>query len=293
MTINADFNLIPALGDARIEQRVTNRFATAHLASTRLGALHTRLAVNAKEIEMAQRLRHAIFHKHDDTKSGSIDADQFDDVCDHLLIIDAASPAGQNSLPDGELIGAARLLGEDGAAAIGGYYSETEFTLRGLRQRQPAKRFLEIGRTCVAPSHRSKRAAELMWAGIWSYAVETGADVLVGCASLPGTIPAAHAQALSYMHHHHRAGGQWRAKALPERRSSMDLMPLEAINLKAALNAMPPLLKAYLRVGAMIGDGCVVDYDFGTTDVFVVLPIERIAARYIRHYGASAERFAA
>jgi L-ornithine Nalpha-acyltransferase len=106
-------------------------------------------------------------------------------------------------------------------------------------------------------------------------------------------VPAAHAMALSWLHHHHRAKGPWRVKALPERRQSMDLMPEEALNMKAALLAMPPLIKGYLRVGAMIGDGCVIDADFGTTDVFVALPVARIAARYIRHYGADAGRFAA
>ncbi|MGL4404267.1 MAG: GNAT family N-acetyltransferase, partial [Notoacmeibacter sp.] len=155
------------------------------------------------------------------------------------------------------------------------------------------KRFLEIGRTCIKPQWRSKRTAELMWQGIWAFALDHQADVLVGCASFNGTVPAAHAVALSFLHHHHRAKGAWRVKALPELSSTMDLMPFEAINLKQAMLAMPPLLKGYLRVGAMIGSDCVVDHDFGTTDVFVVLPVANIAERYIRHYRADASRFAA
>jgi putative hemolysin len=62
--------------------------------------------------------------------------------------------------------------------------------------------------------------------------------------------------------------------------------------LRAALNAMPPLIKGYLRLGATFGDGAVVDYAFGTTDVFVVLPVEAISGRYVAHYGADASRFA-
>jgi L-ornithine Nalpha-acyltransferase len=280
MTLPASINLDPGL----------RGLAGDCVPTTRLGSLQTRLAATPAEIRLAQRLRHDIFRagrgRH---MTDGLDADHLDEACDHLLILDTALQGGI----DGQLVGAARLISEDGARRAGGFYSESEFTLRSLRERQPGKRFLELGRTCILPSHRSKRTAELMWAGVWAHALETGADVLVGCASLPGTIPAAHALALSHMHHHHRATGAWRAKALPERRVSMDLMPVEAVGLKAAMAAMPPLLKGYLRLGAMIGDGCVIDADFGTVDVFVVLPVERITARYIRHYGATGERFAA
>ena len=68
-------------------------------------------------------------------------------------------------------------------------------------------------------------------------------------------------------------------------------MPVEAVDLRTALAAMPPLIKGYLRLGAMFGDGAVVDHEFGTTDVFVILPVERISSRYIAHYGAEADRF--
>ena len=191
------------------------------------------------------------------------------------------------------LVGTARLLIEDRAAEAGGFYSENEFTLRSLAARQNGKKFLEIGRTCIKAEWRSKRTVELMWQGIWAFALDHHVDVMVGCASLHGTVPAAHAMALSFLHHHYRAKGAWRAKALPERFSSMDLMPLEAINLKQAMLALPPLLKGYLRVGALIGEGCVIDADFGTTDVFIVLPVAKITKRYIRHFGADASRFAA
>ncbi len=56
---------------------------------------------------------------------------------------------------------------------------------------------------------------------------------------------------------------------------------------------MPPLVKGYLRLGARIGDGCVIDHDFATVDVFVVLPVAAIETRYINYYGGEAQRFAA
>jgi L-ornithine Nalpha-acyltransferase len=258
----------------------------------RLGTIEVRLATSHAEIRAAQALRYSVFFKDRGIERDStspLDADAFDPFCAHLLIIDTSilGSFGQ------QLVGTARMLLEDSTSNASGFYSESEFTLRSLRDRQLGKRFLEIGRTCIKAEWRSKRTVELMWQGIWAFALEHNVDVMVGCASLEGTVPAAHAMPLSLMHHHYRAKGVWRAKALPERFSNMDLMPAEAINLKQAMQALPPLLKGYLRVGAMVGEGCVIDYAFGTTDVFIILPVTKIAARYIRHYGADATRFAA
>jgi putative hemolysin len=72
----------------------------------------------------------------------------------------------------------------------------------------------------------------------------------------------------------------------------MDLMPVEAVNARKALTALPPLIKGYLRLGAMVGSNAVVDHAFNTTDVLIVLPIASISDRYLNHYGAAADRFA-
>ena len=78
---------------------------------------------------------------------------------------------------------------------------------------------------------------------------------------------------------------------LPSRRVEMNRMPKEAINTKQALRELPPLLKGYLRLGAHIGDGAVIDHQFGTTDVLVVVPMAQITARYRERFvGASAEQ---
>ena len=116
---------------------------------------------------------------------------------------------------------------------------------------------------------------------------------MAGCASFEGTVPARHAEALSFLHHNCRSTGDWAVRAVADRLVTMDLMPAEAVRTREALAAMPPLIKGYLRLGAMIGEGCVIDHDFGTTDVFVVLPVAKISARYINYYGAEAQRFAA
>jgi putative hemolysin len=69
----------------------------------------------------------------------------------------------------------------------------------------------------------------------------------------------------------------------------MDLIPRDKIDAKAALKAMPPLIKAYMRLGAFVGDGAVIDHQFGTTDVLIILPVEKIDPRYFEHFGAPDE----
>jgi putative hemolysin len=145
----------------------------------------------------------------------------------------------------------------------------------------------------VLPAYRSKRTIEVLWQGIWAYINHYEIGVMTGCASFHGTVPAQHAQALSYLAHHCRPDPQWDVRAVEERYHPMDLMPVEAISMRSAFNAMPPLIKGYLRVGAKIGDGCVIDHDFGTTDVFIILPVAAIVARYVNYLTTEAERFAA
>jgi len=148
---------------------------------------------------------------------------------------------------------------------------------------------MELGRSCVLKPYRTRRTIELLWQGIWSYVREHGIDVMLGCASFEGTDPAAHAQALSFLHHTALAPEEWRVRAHDRLRIDMNMMPAEAICRRAALKALPPLIKGYLRAGAYIGDGAVIDHQFGTTDVLIILPVEAIRSRYADHFGARDE----
>lgn len=261
----------------------------------RIGPLEVRLARNSSEIAAAQEVRFRVFYDELGAKRQFVhaleqrDADRFDAVCDHLLVFDT-SIGGPDHL---QVVGTYRLLRQESAVAAGGFYSEGEFEIESLIARHPGRRFLELGRSCVLPEYRSKRTVELLWQGIWAYCREYRIDVMTGCASFPGTIPAAHAEALSFLAQNCSASAPWDVRAVPGRYQPMDLMPAEAVDARSALAAMPPLIKGYLRLGARIGDGCVIDEDFSTTDVFVVLPVETISARYINYYGSEAERFAA
>lgn len=260
----------------------------------RIGSLAVRLARNEAEVAAAQEVRYRVFYDELGAGKGRLaldrrDADRFDPVCDHLLVLDDRLPGPDHR----RIVGTYRLLRQEMAAAAGGFYSQDEFDLPGLVARHPDQRFLELGRSCVLPDYRSKRTIEVLWQGIWAYCNHHRIGVMTGCASFPGTDPAAHAEALTYLAHHCRTRPEWDIRAVPERYCSMELMPIEEVNARSALASMPPLVKGYLRLGARIGDGCVIDHDFCTVDVFVVLPVHQIADRYINYYGADARRFAA
>jgi putative hemolysin len=115
---------------------------------------------------------------------------------------------------------------------------------------------------------------------------------MTGCASFPGTVPAAHAEALTYLANHCRTEQAWDVRAIAQRYHPMDLMPLEAVSARAAIAAMPPLVKGYLRIGATFGDGAVIDRQFGTTDVLVILRTADIGQRYVSHYASGIKRAA-
>lgn len=261
----------------------------------RIGSLEVRLARSDAEIEAAQEIRYRVFFDEMGARAGALamldrrDRDRFDAVCDHLLVFDTALAGPDHR----RIVGTYRLLTQEGAAQAGSFYSDDEFELKRLIARHPGERFLELGRSCVLPEYRSKRTIEVLWQGIWAYVTEHAIGVMAGCASFHGTVPAAHAEALSYLAHHCRTDADFDIRAVPGRYASMDLMPAEAINPKAAIARMPPLVKGYLRVGARIGDGCVIDHEFGTVDVFVVMPVREIRQRYISYYGGDANRIAA
>jgi putative hemolysin len=125
---------------------------------------------------------------------------------------------------------------------------------------------------------------QLMWRGIADYVMYHEIGVMFGCASFPGVDPAEHALSLSYLHHHHMAPANLRPRALPQRYVSMNMIPRDRIDARAALGQLPPLIKGYLRLGGFVGDGAVIDDQFHTIDVSVVVVTDRVTGKYYRHY---------
>lgn len=263
----------------------------------RIGSLEVRLARTVGEVKQAQALRYRVFFEEMSAVPDARalltrrDADEFDAICDHLLVIDHAAPKigafGRRRSP---IVGTYRLLRQEVAERHGGFYTAREFDIAPLMARHPGARFLELGRSCVLPAYRGKRTVELLWQGVWAYVLTHGVDVMIGCASLEGTDPHRLSGALSFLHHNARAVDEWHVAAVPSRHVAMNRIARDAVDARQALNSLPPLIKGYLRLGAMIGDGAVVDHQFGTTDVCMILPVARISQRYIDFYGADAGR---
>ncbi|HLO22624.1 MAG TPA: GNAT family N-acyltransferase [Methyloceanibacter sp.] len=261
----------------------------------RLGSLEVRLARKRSEIRHAQRLRYKVFYEEMSAVPSALamlsrrDEDAYDAVFDHLLVIDRGDPGDGRRWRRSKVVGTYRMMRQEVADLNDGFYTQGEYDIAPLLAAKPDYSFMELGRSCVLKPYRNKRTLELLWQGVWSYVREHGADVMIGCASFEGTDPSAHAEALSFLHHTALAPEDWRVRAHQHLRVDMNMMPREAVNVRAAMKALPPLIKGYLRVGAYVGDGAVIDHQFGTTDVFVIMPVEAIKSRYFDHFGAPDE----
>jgi L-ornithine Nalpha-acyltransferase len=265
----------------------------------RIGNLEVRLARSRAEIKLAQRLRYQVFYEEMCAQPSRLaqfrrrDEDAYDAICDHLLVVDInesrpRSALGRPALP--KVVGTYRVLRQDVAERSLGFYTSSEYDIAPLlAARSPGYRFMELGRSCVLGPYRNKRSVELLWHGLWTYVREHGIDVMIGCASFEGTDPDTHAEALSFLHHNALAPPDWRCRARTGLHVPMDRIAKDKLNPKVALKAIPPLIKGYLRLGAFVGDGAVIDRQFGTTDVLIVLPVEKIDPRYFGHYGAPGE----
>ncbi len=259
-----------------------------------IGPLEISLARSKRDLKRVQRLRYKVFYKHGPAIADILgyltrrDFDDFDAICDHLMVVDRSLRQSANG--EAPVVGTYRLLAQELAAETRGFCSASQFDISGLLERHAGQRFLELGRACVLPAYRSRRVIELLWLGIWRYVREQRVDVMIGCASFEGTNSELLARPLSFLHHFALAPEPWRASAHNSRRIEMNMMRRSEIDVDCAWRELPPLIKGYLRAGAYVGDGAVIDPRFGTTDVLIVLPVAAISPRYIRYFGAHAQR---
>ena len=256
--------------------------------SSRLKNLELRFAATPAEVDAAQALRYRIFYE----ELGAVpdpavaaarrDRDVYDDCADHLIVVDVDQP-----VPERAVVGCYRLLREEAARAAGGFYSSGEFDLSGIVE---GGRMLELGRSCIDPAWRSGSVMQLLWRGISDYIELHDIGLMFGCASLPGNDLDRVALPLTYLHRRHLAPLGLRPRALAHRHVEAERFPGGRIDEAAAIRALPPLLKGYLRLGGMIGDGAVVDTELNTIDVCLVLPAKCVQARYLRHFAQARTR---
>ena len=254
-----------------------------------VGNLVARLAQTVEEVEAAQSLRYRVFFEEMSAKPSAAvaaarrDFDKFDEICDHLLVIDST----RTDLPCG-VVGTYRLLRSSVAARHHGFYTSDEYDIHRLAA-HPGET-LELGRSCVDADHRNRPTMQLLWQSIAQYVFRHEIDIMFGCASIQGTDPQAQALPLSYLYHYHLAPPALRPRALEARYVDMRLLPETEINQRRALAALPPLIKGYLRLGGFVGDGAVVDHAFNTIDVSIVVKTDLVTEKYIKHYERKSRR---
>jgi len=249
----------------------------------RAGNLGVRIARTAAEIDAVQALRYRVFYGEMGaradaaTNTAQRDRDAFDQVADHLLVLDHAIGSGSEGV-----VGTYRLIQREAAGRLGRFYSADEYDIAPIVA-FPG-RILELGRSCVDAAYRGRVAMQLLWRGIAAYVFHYQIDLMFGCASLHGTDPDALAAELTYLYFNHLAPPAVRPRALPNRFVEMRRMAPHNLDPKRVQALLPPLIKGYLRLGGFVGDGAVIDPQFNTTDVAVVVKTDLVTDKYYRHY---------
>lgn len=242
-----------------------------------LPPLCVRLARDRDDLLSAQRLRYRVFVQEMGGDGPLVDhaqgleADALDPYFDHMLLIDTTRDPEMGA----HVVGAYRLLPCSRLAQTGRFYCDAEFDLSPLRA--TGRKLLELGRSCVDPAHRGGPGMLLMWQALAGYVAEHQIDILFGAASFRGTDPQDLAQPLGYLYHHHLAPADLRPRARIY--APMDLIAAEDLDPRAAQAALPPLIRAYLRLGGMVGDGAYIDHAFQTTDICLILDTARMSAQ--------------
>ncbi|SDF74680.1 Putative hemolysin [Blastococcus aurantiacus] len=247
---------------------------TALSLSPLLPRYRTALATTGAEVEAAQRLRYDVFVREcgarllDPRAAAGLDADEWDEHCDHVLVHDDTT---------GAVVGTYRLLPPERAAGLGRGYSDGEFDLSAHAALRPD--LVEAGRSCVHPDHRTGAVVSLLWAGVTRYVLGGGYRYLGGCASIPLADGGA------------TAAGVWdevrERHLVPEALRVVPHVPFDtATPARPARLEMPPLLRAYLRIGAHVCGPPALDADFGTADLYVLLRMADVAPRLLRRLAA-------
>lgn len=241
------------------EERAPSQSASRPLEA---GLYRVRFAETRQDRESAFRLRFLVFNLElgegpDSAYQDGYERDEFDEVCDHLLVEYAGTR---------QIVGTYRL--QTGAAADRnlGYYSAQEFDFapyEGLRGK-----LVELGRACIHRDHRSFEVLTLLWRGIAAYATERNARYLVGCSSLTSQSPsegaAVYARLRDFL-----AAPSLRTVPWPAYQ-----FPLDGHTWLARLAKPPKLLRAYLSIGARICGAPAIDRAFKTIDFLTLLDLE-------------------
>lgn len=239
-------------------------------APARIRNLRCDLARTHAEMQEAQRIRYRVFGEEMGAKLPSasigLDIDRFDTYCEHLLVRDEVN---------NKVVGTYRILPPEQAHMAGGYYSETEFDIGSLQHLR--SNMVEVGRSCVDADYRDGATISQLWTGLADYVLKNGHEYLIGCASISMNDGGHYAASVyNRIHKLHAAPAEY--NVIPHRR-----LPLESLNRDMDV-IIPPLIKGYLRLGAYIAGEPALDPEFNCADLFILLPVSRISARFAKRF---------
>ena len=252
------------------------------IKSVKSNNYEVRLAKNFKDIDAAQNLRYRVFYEELNAKPSiknilyEKDFDELDPFCDHLLVIDHKKGPKHKSI-----VGTYRLIRRPMTQIHGKFYTESEFNIKKILSTKGE--ILELGRSCVHPDYRDKPIMQLLWKAITAYMIHYKIKILFGCASFSGSNVSKYKKQFSYLYHNYLAPISIRPKALKNHYVSMNYFNKNEINNNEVFKTLPPLIKGYLRLGVHVGEGAVIDKQFNTIDVCIVLKTSAIRKKYLEY----------
>ncbi|MFH1791736.1 MAG: GNAT family N-acyltransferase [Candidatus Omnitrophota bacterium] len=259
-----------------ISKRVTSPpvlVETAHFS--------VKLAENHEEVEKAQRLRYEVFNLEqgrglDYSQRFGIDFDEYDEYCLHLLVVNKE---------DDQIIGTYRAHLGHIANSAKGFYSSREYEIKGLYG--IADQCIELGRTCVSPKYRNRIVLSLLWSGIAELLIRAKLTYMLGCVSLESMDAVTGWALYEYLREGHLVHAEFIVKPRPGfvlRRPPAKKIQKLLANKELLKQSIPTLFKGYLRLGAFICGEPALDKEFGTIDFFIMVNINTVPERYLRHF---------
>jgi L-ornithine Nalpha-acyltransferase len=244
-----------------------------------LSDLEVKVTADPKEIQEAQRLRFEVFNLEmnkglEASYASGLDGDEFDPICDHLIVRDLKSQ---------EVVGTYRLLLGSRAKRNLGFYSEREFNLQNIKQL--GGELLELGRSCARKDFRDKSLIPLMWDAIAQYVKKHRVRYLFGCGSVYTTEASEAMAYFSMLKRKYYSPETFRVYPMSEFQCEATAENLKAAEHAALFLKLPSLIKGYLRLGAVVCGPPALDREFGTADFLVLLDMHKLRQDYLCRVG--------
>jgi len=250
-----------------------------------------RLTKNEAEVFAAQKLRYRVFVEEFGAKVSlednvqTVERDRFDRYCDHLILVDKWSKKGDDTPI---IIGTMRLMRSEVALRSIGFYCGAEYQLEKLITSH--KKSLEIGRACVDKNYRGNTAIHFLWSGLAEYIMLRNITLIFGVVSFHGNDVSKYGSALTFLNKNFSAPKIFNFRAKEVGYVDMNIVPVNLLDRGMALSQMPSLLRAYLRMGGLVGDGAFIDKKFNTIDVGLMIITDSITKKYKDFYVRSVKK---